>query len=59
MINPMQEIIVYIVILAAVIIVGFRAYKEIRDINKPDPCGGCGKSCEGCPIQPGKMKKKH
>jgi hypothetical protein len=54
----MQDIIVYIVIAAAVVIVGYRAYLEIRNISRPDPCGGCGKSCEGCPVQPGKAKSK-
>jgi len=54
----MQDIIVYIVIAAAVVIVGYRAYLEIRSISHPDPCGGCGKTCEGCPIQPGKAKNK-
>jgi hypothetical protein len=52
--NVMQEIIVYILILAAAILVGYKAYKAIRNITNPNPCGGCGKSCEGCPVAPRK-----
>lgn len=52
----MQEIIVFIVVVAAAILVGYKAFKSIRTITHPDPCGGCGKSCEGCPVQPGKIK---
>ena len=50
----MQEIIVYLLILTATILVGFKAYKTIRGITNPNPCGGCGKSCEGCPVAPRK-----
>jgi len=50
----MQEIIVYILVLVAVLIVGYKAYQSIRSIVKPDPCGGCGKSCAGCPVAPRK-----
>lgn len=50
----MQEITVYILILVATILVGFKAYKTIRGITNPNPCGGCGKSCEGCPVAPRK-----
>ena len=50
----MQEIIVFILILAAAILVGYKAWKTIRDILNPDPCGGCGKSCDGCPVAPRK-----
>ena len=50
----MQEIIVYMLVLAAAILVGYKAYQSFRKISKPDPCGGCGKSCEGCPVAPKK-----
>jgi len=50
----MQEIIVYILIAAAAILVGYKGWKSIRNISAPDPCGECGKSCEGCPIAPKK-----
>jgi hypothetical protein len=50
----MQEIIAYILIMAAAILVGIKAYQAIRNIMNPNPCGGCGKSCEGCPVAPGK-----
>jgi hypothetical protein len=52
----MQNIIVFVVILAAAILVGYNAWKAIRGILNPNPCGGCGKSCKGCPIQPGNIK---
>jgi hypothetical protein len=48
----MQEIIVYILVLATAILVGVKGYKAIRRITDPDPCGGCGKSCKGCPVSP-------
>jgi hypothetical protein len=50
----MQEIIVYMLVLAAAILVGYKAYQAIRKISKSDPCDGCGKSCEGCPVAPRK-----
>ena len=50
----MQEIIVYILVLATAILVIYKGYKAIREILNPNPCGGCGKSCEGCPVAPKK-----
>lgn len=50
----MQEIIVYVLVLAAAVLVGYKAYQAIRDIIHPNPCGGCGKSCAGCPVAPKK-----
>ncbi len=50
----MQDIIVYILILAAAVLVAYKAWKAIRRIDNPNPCGGCGKSCEGCPVAPRK-----
>jgi len=50
----MQEIIVYILIVATAILVGIKGYKSIRGVSNPDPCGGCGKSCQGCPVAPKK-----
>lgn len=54
----MQEILVYILVLVAAIIVGIKAWKAIREITNPNPCGGCGKSCEGCPVAPRKERRK-
>jgi hypothetical protein len=50
----MQEIIVYILIVATAILVGYKGWKSIRNISHPNPCGGCRKSCEGCPVAPKK-----
>jgi hypothetical protein len=51
----MQEVIVFILILAAAVLAGYKAWKAIRDILNPNPCGGCGKSCDGCPVAPRKQ----
>jgi hypothetical protein len=50
----MQELIVYTLVLAATILVGYKGWKAFRDFTNPNPCGGCGKSCEGCPVAPRK-----
>jgi hypothetical protein len=50
----MQALIVYSLVLAAALLVGYKAYKAIRSITNPNPCGGCGKSCGGCPVAPRK-----
>ena len=50
----MQELIAYFMIAAVAILVGYKGWKTMRNISNPNPCGGCGKSCEGCPVAPRK-----
>jgi hypothetical protein len=49
----MQEIITWIVISGAVIVMTFNLIKSLKAFKKEDNCNGCGKSCEGCPVAPG------
>ena len=46
----MQEIITWIVILAALFFLVINVIRVLKLFKKPDPCRGCGNSCEKCPI---------
>jgi hypothetical protein len=46
----MQEIITWIIIVAALIILIINLIRVIKMFRKPDPCRGCGNTCSGCPI---------
>ncbi|MCE1197553.1 MAG: FeoB-associated Cys-rich membrane protein [Marinilabiliales bacterium] len=54
----MQELIVFVLVTIAAILVGIRLFKSFRRIGTDDPCGGCGKSCEGCPVSPKNRTKR-
>ena len=54
----MQEIITGVVILIATIIMGVKGYQSLKSFKKSDSCNGCGSSCQGCPVAPGKGKIK-
>jgi len=51
----MQEIITWMVIVAAFIIVAFNVIRTIKLFKRRDPCKGCGSTCQSCPVY---MKKK-
>jgi hypothetical protein len=53
----MQEVITWIVIAGAVIVMTFNFIKSLKAFKKEDNCNGCGKSCEGCPVAPGEKIK--
>ena len=48
----MQEIITWIVIIGAVIVMTINFIKSLKSFRKADNCNGCGNSCEGCPVAP-------
>ncbi|MCX6236788.1 MAG: FeoB-associated Cys-rich membrane protein [Bacteroidia bacterium] len=54
----MQEILTWIVVIGAVILLVIKASKSMKSFKKSDSCEGCGSSCEGCPIAPGNKKTK-
>jgi hypothetical protein len=46
----MQEIITWVVIFAAFIILAFNVFRTIKLFKRRDPCKGCGSMCESCPV---------
>lgn len=54
----MQEIITWLVILIAVVVLGIKTFKSAKTFKKRDSCNGCGSSCDGCPIAPGNKKER-
>lgn len=54
----MQEILTWIVVIGAVILLVIKAYKSMKLFKKSDSCEGCGSSCEGCPVALGNRKTK-
>ena len=55
----MQEIVTWIIILGAVILLLIKALKSLKSFDKSDTCNGCGSSCSGCAIAPGNRKIKN
>jgi len=55
----MQEIITWIVVLGAVILLSVKALKSLKSFSKSDSCNGCGSSCGGCPVAPENRKIKN
>ncbi len=54
----MQEIITWIVVLGAVILLAVKTLKSLKSFSKSDSCNGCGSSCSGCSIAPENRKIK-
>ncbi len=54
----MQEILTWIVVTGAVILLLIKASKSLKSFKKPDSCDGCGSSCGDCPVAPGNRKIK-
>jgi hypothetical protein len=52
----MQEILTWIIVLGAAILLVIKVSKSLKLFNKPDICSGCDNSCEGCPVAPGNRK---
>ena len=48
----LQEVITWIVIAGAVIVMTFNFIKSLKAFKKAEDCNGCRKSCEGCPVAP-------
>ena len=48
----LQEVLTWIVISGAVIVMSFNFIKSLKAFKKADDCNGCGKSCQGCPVAP-------
>ena len=53
----MQEIITWIIIIVALVLLILNLIKAIKMFRKPDPCRGCGNTCSGCPIYMGSKKE--
>jgi hypothetical protein len=46
----MQEIITWIVIIAALVFLSLNLVRGLRLFKKSDPCKGCGNICDNCPV---------
>ncbi len=55
----MQEIVTWIIIFGAVILLLIKALKSLKSFDKSDTCNGCGSSCSGCAVAPGNRKIKN
>ncbi len=53
----MQEIITWIVILAALTFLVLNIVRVSRLFKKRDPCKGCGSVCDNCPVYMNKTNK--
>ena len=55
----MQEIVTWIIIIGAIILLLIKALKSLKSFDKSDTCTtGCGSSCGGCPVAPENRKIK-
>jgi hypothetical protein len=52
----MQEILTWIVVIGAVILLVVKTCNSMQSFKKPDKCNGCGSSCEGCTVAPKNRK---
>ncbi|HEY3390076.1 MAG TPA: FeoB-associated Cys-rich membrane protein [Prolixibacteraceae bacterium] len=55
----MQEILTFVVVLVAVILLSVKAFNSLKSFKKSDSCNGCGSSCGGCSIAPQNRKIKN
>ena len=55
----MQDIITWIVVLAAILMMGYKAVQSLKAFKKTtsdSSCSGCGGGCTGCPVAPANRK---
>jgi len=53
----MQEILTWIVVIVAVMILAYKTTQSLRSFKKTDnSCTGCGGGCCGCPVAPANRK---
>jgi len=54
----MQEILTWIVVLGAFVLLSLKAIKSLKSFKKSNTCDGCGSTCTGCPVAPQNRKIK-